>query len=108
MLLKSVTIWSDPKARLILTANFLLVVGAGVTFMAVPWVLIQKPKGDATLGYSNAGVTFLVLLLFPYFGKIVDCYSRKSVVLVFLGSAIILGALILAIILVGGVASGLE
>src|SRR5260221_3141533 len=102
MLLKSVTIWSDPKARLILTANFLLVVGAGVTFMAVPWLLIQKPNGNATLGYSNAGVTFLVLLLLPYLGKIVDHYSRKRVVLVYLGSAIILDALIVAIILGDG------
>jgi MFS family permease len=102
MLLKSVTIWSDPKARLILIANFLLVVGAGVTFMAVPWLLIQKPNGNAVLGYSNAGVTFLVLLLLPYFGKIVDRYSRKRVVLVYLGSAIILDASIVAIILGDG------
>ena len=99
MLLKSVTIWSDPKARLLLTANFLLVVGAGITFMAVPWLLIQKPNGNAILGYCNAGVTLLVLLLLPYFGKIVDRYSRKRVVLVYLGSAIVLDALIVAIIL---------
>ena len=96
------TIWSDPKARLILSANFLLVVGAGITFMAVPWLLIQKPNGNAILGYSNAGVTLLVLLLLPYFGKIVDRYSRKRVVLAYLGSAIILDALIVAVILAEG------
>jgi MFS family permease len=99
MLLKSVTIWSDPKARLILIANFLLVVGAGITFMAVPWLLIQKPNGNNILGYSNAGVTLLVLLLLPYLGKIVDRHSRKRVVLVYLGSAIVLDALIVAVIL---------
>jgi MFS family permease len=99
MLLKSVTIWSDPKARLILIANFLLVVGAGITFMAVPWLLIQKPNGNNILGYSNAGVTLLVLLLLPYLGKIVDRYSRKRVVLVYLGSAIVLDALIVVAIL---------
>jgi MFS family permease len=99
MLLKSVTIWSDPKARLILTANFLLVVGAGITFMAVPWLLIQKPNGNAILGYCNAGVTLLILFLLPFFGKIVDRYSRKRIVLFYLGSAVILDALIVAVIL---------
>jgi MFS family permease len=98
MLLKSVTIWSDPKARLILIANFLLVVGAGITFMAVPWLLIQRPNGNAILGYSNAGITLLILLLLPYFGKIVDRYSRKRVVLAYLGSAVILDALVVAVI----------
>jgi MFS family permease len=98
MLLKSVTIWSDPKARLILTANFLLVVGAGITFMAVPWLLIQRPNGNAILGYSNAGITLLILLLLPYFGKIVDRYSRKLVVMAYLGSAVVMDALIVAVI----------
>lgn len=102
MLLKNVTIWSDPKARLILTANFLLVVGAGITFMAVPWLLIQKPNGNAILGYSNAGVTLLILFLLPFLGKIVDRYSRKRIVLVYLGSAVILDALIVAVILGDG------
>jgi MFS family permease len=99
MLLKEVTIWSDPKARLILIANFLLVVGAGITFMAVPWLLIQKTNGNAILGYCNAGVTLLILFLLPFFGKIVDRYSRKRIVLVYLGSAVILDALIVAVIL---------
>src|ERR1700751_3917538 len=88
MLLKMVTIWPDPKARLILTGNFLLDVGARITFIAVPWLLLQRPNGNATLGYSNAGVTLLILFLLPYFGKIVDRYSRKRLVLVCLGSAV--------------------
>ena len=102
MLLKMVTIWSDPKARLILTGNFLLVVGAGITFMAVPWLLIQRANGNAILGYSNAGVALLILFLLPYFGKIVDRYSRKRVVLIYLGSAVILDLLIVAVILGDG------
>ena len=102
MLLKMVTIWSDPKARLILTGNFLLVVGAGITFMAVPWLLIQRLNGNAILGYSNAAVTLLILFLLPYFGKIVDRYSRKRVVLVYLGSAVVLDVLIVAVILASG------
>jgi len=99
MLLKKVTIWSDPRARLILTGNFLLVVGAGITFMAVPWLLIQRPNGNAILGYSNAGVTLVILFMLPYFGKIVDRYSRKVVVLCYLSSAIVLDLAVIAMIL---------
>src|SRR5260221_946107 len=102
MLLKSVTIWSDPKARLILTANFLLVVGAGVTFMAVPLLLIQKPNWNAILGYSNAGGSFLVVLLLPYLGQIVERYSRKHVVLFYLGSALFLDGLVVCVALMRG------
>src|SRR5215469_3392940 len=102
MLLKSVTIWADRKARLILTANFLLVVGAGITFMAVPWLLIQKPSGNAILGYSNVSVTLVILFLLPYLGKIVDRYSRKRVVLAYLGAAVALDAVMIAVILSQG------
>ena len=102
MLLKGVTLWSDPKARLVLGANFLLVVGAGITFMAVPWLLIQRPNGNAILGYTNAIVTLAILFLLPYFGKIVDSHSRKLVVLVFLASAILVDLLVITVILVTG------
>jgi MFS family permease len=78
------TVWRDPKAQRILTANFLLVLGASVTFMAIPWLVIQRENGNKILGYSNTVITFLVLLLLPYFGKLVDRNSRKRVVLGYL------------------------
>src|SRR6516165_6219294 len=77
-------VWRDPKAQRILTANFLLVLGASVTFMAVPWLIIQRENGNEILGYSTTVITFLVLLLMPYFGKLVDRTSRKRVVLGYL------------------------
>jgi MFS family permease len=77
-------VWRDPKAQRILTANFLLVLGASLTFMAVPWLIIQRENGNEILGYSNTVITFLVLLLMPYFGKLVDRTSRKRVVLGYL------------------------
>ncbi|HEX3444426.1 MAG TPA: hypothetical protein VHS80_06885, partial [Chthoniobacterales bacterium] len=77
-------IWCDPKARIVLTANFLLVVGASITFMAIPWLLIQQTNGKAILGYTNSIITLLILFLLPYLGKLVDRNSRKAVVLVFL------------------------
>jgi MFS family permease len=77
-------VWRDPKAQRILTANFLLVLGASITFMAIPWLIIQRENGNEILGYSNTIITFLVLLLLPYFGKLVDRTSRKRVVLGYL------------------------
>jgi MFS family permease len=97
-----VNIWRDPKARIVLTANFLLVVGASLTFMAIPWLLIQQPHGKAILGYTNAIVTLAILLLLPYLGKLVDRNSRKAVVLIFLALGFAVNILVIAVMLLRG------
>jgi MFS family permease len=97
-----VNIWRDPKARIVLTANFLLIVGAGLTFMAIPWLLIQQPQGKAILGYTNAVVTLLILFLLPYLGKLVDRNSRKAVVLIFLGCGFAVNILVVLAMLLRG------
>jgi len=94
-----VNIWRDPKARIVLTANFLLVVGASLTFMAIPWLLIQQPQGKAILGYTNSIVTLAILLLLPYLGKLVDRNSRKAVVLIFLALGFAVNILVIAVML---------
>jgi MFS family permease len=76
-----VELWQDSKARLILLANFFLVVGAGITFIAVPWLLIHQPNGERLFGIANAGLTLLIFLLLPYLGKAIDRNSRKKVLL---------------------------
>ncbi|HZC35407.1 MAG TPA: MFS transporter [Chthoniobacterales bacterium] len=95
-------IWRDPKAQIVLTANFLLVVGASVTFMAIPWLLIQQPQGKTILGYTNSLVTLVILLLLPYLGKLVDRNSRKAVVLIFLACGFAVNILVIAAMLLGG------
>jgi MFS family permease len=77
---KLVSLWQDPKGRLILLSNFLLVVGSGITWIAVPWLLIQKPNGEALYGISNAILTLLIFVLLPYLGRVIDRNSRKKVV----------------------------
>src|SRR5262249_44675089 len=72
-----VSLWHDPKARLILLANFLLVVGSGITWIAVPWLLIHQPDGETLYGISNAVLTLLIFVLLPYLGKVIDRTSRK-------------------------------
>jgi MFS family permease len=97
-----VNIWRDPKARIVLTANFLLIVGASLTFMAIPWLLIQQPHGKAILGYTNSIITLLILFLLPYLGKLVDRNSRKAVVLIFLVCGFTVNVLVIAAMLLGG------
>jgi MFS family permease len=77
---KLVSLWQDPKARLILLSNFLLVVGSGITWIAVPWLLIHRPNGEALFGISNAGLTLLIFILLPYLGKLIDRTSRKKII----------------------------
>lgn len=95
-------LWRDPKARLVLSANFLLVVGAGITFMAVPWLLIHQPNGQSIFGYTNAFLTLAIFLLLPYFGKAVDRNSRKAVILVYFALCIATNLFVVAALLAQG------
>jgi MFS family permease len=97
-----VNIWRDPKARIVLTANFLLVVGASLTFMAIPWLLIQQEHGKTILGYTNSIITLVILFLLPYLGKLVDRNSRKAVVLIFLALGFAVNVLMIAAMLLRG------
>jgi MFS family permease len=97
-----VNIWRDPKARIVLTANFLLVVGASLTFMAIPWLLIQQEHGKAILGYTNSIITLVILILLPYLGKLVDRNSRKAIVLIFLVLGFSVNLLVAVAILLRG------
>lgn len=95
-------LWRHPKARLVLSANFLLVVGTGITFMAVPWLLIHQPNGQSIFGYTNAFLTLAIFLLLPYFGKAVDRNSRKAVILVYFALSIATNLFVVAALLVQG------
>ena len=70
--------------------------------MAVPWILIHRPNGEATFGYANAGVTLVVLLLLPFLGKLVDRNSRKRVVLGYYLFSILLNLAVIAGLLAQG------
>ncbi len=99
---KQVNLWLDPKARLILIANFLLVVGSGITWLAVPWFLIQEPNGNTIYGLSSAALTLLIFLLLPLLGKAIDRNSRKKVVLIYYVFALVTNLIVIAMILLQG------
>jgi len=97
-----VNLWQDPKARLILTANFLLVVGSGITWIAVPWLLIHKANGEGLYGLSNAVLTLLIFLLLPHLGKAIDRNSRKKVLISYFVFGMSTNLFIIAMILSQG------
>jgi len=97
-----VNLWQDPKARLILIANFLLVVGSGITWIAVPWLLIHKANGETLYGLSNAALTLLIFLLVPHLGKAIDRNSRKKVLISYFVFGISTNLFIIAMILLQG------
>jgi len=97
-----VNLWQDPKARLILIANFLLVVGSGITWIAVPWLLIHQPSGDVVYGLSNSALTLLIFLLLPFLGRAIDRNSRKKVLIVYYLFGISTNLLVIAMILLQG------
>ncbi len=99
---EAVNLWRDPKARLILIANFLLVVGSGITWLAVPWILIQRPNGNAIYGLSSSALTLLIFLLLPILGKAIDRNSRKHVLLVYFVFALVTNLFVIAMILLQG------
>ncbi|MBV8329969.1 MAG: MFS transporter [Verrucomicrobia bacterium] len=98
----AVNLWHDRKARLILTANFLLVVGSGITWIAVPWLLIHEPNGYAIYGLSSSALTLLVFLLLPVLGKVIDRNSRKKVVLVYYLFGIAANLVVISMIILQG------
>jgi MFS family permease len=95
-----VSLWQDPKARLILLSNFFLVVGSGITWIAVPWLLIHQPNGEALFGISNALLTLLIFVLVPYLGKVIDRTSRKKVIVGYFVFGIATNLLVIAMILI--------
>jgi MFS family permease len=97
-----VNLWLDPKARLILIANFLLVVGSGITWLAVPWLLIQQPNGNAIYGLSSSVLTLLLVLLLPFLGKAIDRNSRQKVLFIYYGFGLITNLFVIATILIQG------
>jgi len=71
----------DTRVQRLLLANFTGSIGAGVTIIAVPWLLVQRPDGDRLYGYATLGTTFALFLLMPYYGAWLDRHSRKRVLL---------------------------
>ncbi|MBA3848910.1 MAG: hypothetical protein C0502_02815 [Opitutus sp.] len=71
----------DPRAQRLIAANLASSVGSGVTIIAVPWLLVNRPGGSQLYGWATALTTLAIFLFAPYYGAWVDRHSRKTMLL---------------------------
>lgn len=71
----------DPRARRLIAANLTSSVGSGITIIAVPWLLVNRPGGSQIFGWATVLTTLAVFLFAPYYGAWVDRHSRKTMLL---------------------------
>ncbi len=76
-----VSLLRDPRIHRVLGANVVSSTGSGVTMIAVPWLIVQRPGGERIFGYATAAITLALVLLLPYYGWLLDRHSRKAVLL---------------------------
>lgn len=71
----------DPRAQRLIAANLTSSIGSGITIIAVPWLLVNRPGGSQIYGWATALTTLAVFLFAPYYGAWVDRHSRKTMLL---------------------------
>lgn len=71
----------DPRAQRLIAANLTSAVGSGVTIIAVPWLLVNRPGGSQIFGWATALITVAIFAFAPYYGAWVDRHSRKTMLL---------------------------
>src|SRR5262245_12924485 len=71
----------DTRVQRLLLANITGSIGSGVTIIAVPWLLIHRPNGDALYGWLTIISTIGLFLFMPYYGTWLDRHSRKTILL---------------------------
>lgn len=71
----------DPRAQRLIAANLTSSIGSGITIIAVPWLLVNRPGGSQLYGWATALTTLAVFLFAPYYGAWVDRHSRKTMLL---------------------------
>ncbi|PTX58901.1 Na+/melibiose symporter-like transporter [Melghirimyces profundicolus] len=76
------SVCNDRRMYTLLAANIASSVGTGISGIAVPWYLIQRPGGEAAFGYLMFGMTIMSFLLAPSIGVWVDRFSRKRLLLI--------------------------
>lgn len=71
----------DPRAQRLIAANVTSSIGSGVTIIAVPWLLVNRPGGSQIYGWATALTTLAIFAFAPYYGAWVDRHSRKTMLL---------------------------
>jgi len=80
----------DRRVIQILLSNALSSIGTGISMIAIPWMLLSLPNGSQLYGYATFGVTFILLLLTPITGILIDRFSRKNLLIWIHGAGFLL------------------
>ncbi|MCF7688405.1 MAG: MFS transporter [Cephaloticoccus sp.] len=72
---------ADWRIRRMLLANIMGSIGSGITIIAIPWLLVQRPGGEKIFGYITVAATVLLFGFAPYYGAWLDRHSRKAALL---------------------------
>lgn len=75
------TLLRDPRAQRLIAANLTSSIGSGVTIIAVPWLLVNRPGGSHIYGWATVLTTLAIFAFAPYYGAWVDRHSRKTMLL---------------------------
>lgn len=73
---------ADFRIRRLLLANITGSVGAGITLITIPWLLVQRPEGERLYGWVTIISTIVLFAFAPYYGAWLDRHSRKLALLV--------------------------
>ncbi|RED51339.1 MFS transporter [Aestuariispira insulae] len=90
------SLFRDRNVYLLVGANLLTSMGYGIALIAIPWLLINQPGGEARFGFIAFLAYFLIFLTGPFLGVFIDRYDRKRVLVAFrLVMLLILAAMLL-------------
>lgn len=71
----------DSRVQRLLVANTLGSIGSGLTIFAVPWLIVNRPGGNAAFLWTTIATTLILFFIAPYWGAWVDRHSRKTALL---------------------------
>jgi MFS family permease len=76
------TLLADFRIRRLLLANITGSVGAGITLITIPWLLVQRDGGERLYGWVTIISTIVLFAFAPTYGAWLDRHSRKLALLV--------------------------
>ncbi|WP_181350373.1 hypothetical protein [Thalassobacillus sp. CUG 92003] len=56
-----------------------------MTMIAVPWIFVTMNNGERVLGHVTLVTTFVIQMVTSYIGLIIDCFSRKNLLIIVQG-----------------------
>jgi MFS family permease len=76
-----ISLFKDKRILYLTVSNITSSIGASITGIALPWLLIERSGGEKIYGYTFLTVTIITFFLSPFIGSLIDQFSRKKFIL---------------------------